>query len=272
MSGNRLYIIGNGFDRHHGLPCGYADFRAWLQGNKADAFRKLNRIYGECKSDKWSDFEANLVSFNMVDYPDDVSRADLMKLKTDLQVAYREWSKSIRTPGPESIIDDIDRSALFFTFNYTRTLEDLYGIDEDRIVYLHGSVDNGSLVFGNDSMGDGVSDYALENACEIGMDADLYLDMVHVKMSQEFADEFRKPVAKIIEKHRYDIESLAGIEEMIVLGFSYSKIDMPYLERIIEVIGDDIKVTFGYHTMEDANNASACAAALGLGYCKLVEF
>ena len=23
---HRLYVIGNGFDLHHGLPCGYADF------------------------------------------------------------------------------------------------------------------------------------------------------------------------------------------------------------------------------------------------------
>lgn len=41
-----------------------------------------------------------------------------------------------------------------------------------------------------------------------------------------------KPVAKIIDEHKRDFEALAGIEELIVLGFSYSEIDMSYLEKI----------------------------------------
>ena len=32
-------------------------------------YRSLNRIYGESKSDKWCDFEANFVGFNLDDYP-----------------------------------------------------------------------------------------------------------------------------------------------------------------------------------------------------------
>ncbi len=201
-----------------------------------------------------------------------MTRLDLQKLKCELNNALGEWSKTIGIPEPESIIDDIDRSALFFTFNYTRTLEDLYGIDESRVVHLHGSVGNNVFVFGHGSMGDGVSDYALQDARNIRMDADLYKDMVHIKMSQEFADVFRKPVGEIMEKYKSDFEMLTGIEEMIVLGFSYSEIDLPYLKRIIEVTGDDINGTFGYHTMEDGNNALACAAELGLSYCKLVKF
>jgi hypothetical protein len=32
----KLYVIGNGFDLHHGMPCGYVDFIAWLQGRSGD--------------------------------------------------------------------------------------------------------------------------------------------------------------------------------------------------------------------------------------------
>ncbi|MBR6755416.1 MAG: hypothetical protein IKM15_00470, partial [Peptococcaceae bacterium] len=28
----KLYIIGNGFDLHHGLPTSYADYKKFLQG------------------------------------------------------------------------------------------------------------------------------------------------------------------------------------------------------------------------------------------------
>ena len=268
----KLYVIGNGFDMHHGLPCGYADFRGWLQVNKPEVHCELIRLYGESDSDLWSDFEKGLSCFDLDNYPDDVKRAELVKLKDGLNEAFGAWIKTIEVPKKETFIDGLDRNAVFFTFNYTRTLEDFYGINESRVVHLHGSVDGSNFVFGHDSMGDGVSDYALEDAREIGMDADLYMDMVHVKMSGEFSDVFRKPVTEVMERHRKNFEALAGIEEMAVLGFSYSDIDMPYLRRIIEVTGDDIKVTLGYHTFWDANHALAFAEALGFCNTTLVEF
>lgn len=221
-SPRKLYVIGNGFDLHHGLPCGYADFKAWLQGNRPDVCHHLNRLYGECDENNWCDFEDSLAGFNLDDYPDNVTREELLQLKVRLHEALVAWTKTIGVPASETAIDDIDRDAVFFTFNYTRTLEDFYGIGEDRMVHLHGSVDGGNLVFGHDSMGDGVTDENLKEARRMRMDADVYRDMVHVKMSQEFSDVFRKPVAEIMEKLRSDFEVLSGIEEMIVLGVSYS--------------------------------------------------
>ena len=271
-STRKLYVIGNGFDKHHGLPCGYADFRVWLRGNRSDVHRELIRLYGESDSDLWSDFEKGLSCFDLDNYPDDVKREELVQLKDGLNEAFGAWVKTIGAPGKETAIEDIDKSAVFFTFNYTRTLEDFYGIDESRIVHLHGVVDNGGFIYGHDSMGDGVSDYALEDARETGMDADLYMDMVHVKMSGEFFDVFRKPIAEVVERHRNDFETLAGIEEMIVLGVSYSEIDKPYFERIIEVTGDGIKVKLGHHTLWDANHALALDDALGFCDTTLVEF
>ena len=271
-SPHKLYVIGNGFDMHHGLPCGYAHFRAWLQVNRPEVHRGLIRLYGESDSDLWSDFEKGLSCFDLDNYPDEVTRAELVKLEDGLNEAFDVWVKTIGLPKKETLIDGLDRDAMFFTFNYTRTLEDFYGIDEDRIVHLHSCVDGSNFVFGHDSLGDGVSDYALEDACEIGMDADLYMDMVHVKMSGEFSDVIRKPVSEVMERYRNDFEALAGIEEMIVLGFSYSDIDKPYFERIIEATGDDIKVTLGHHTFWDANHALAFAEALGLCNTTLVEF
>ena len=52
-SPRKLYVIGNGFDLHHGLPCGYADFKAWLQGNRPDVCHHLNRLYGDCDENNW---------------------------------------------------------------------------------------------------------------------------------------------------------------------------------------------------------------------------
>ena len=149
-SPRKLYVIGNGFDLHHGLPCGYADFRAWLQVNRPDVHRELIRLYGESDSDLWRDFEKGLSCFDLDNYPNDVKRADLVKLKDGLNEAFGGWVKTIGAPGKEKAIEDIDKSAVFFTFNYTRTLEDFYGIDESRVVHLHGVVDNGGFIYGHD--------------------------------------------------------------------------------------------------------------------------
>ena len=267
----KLYVIGNGFDLHHGLPCGYADFRAWLRGNRPDVHRELIRLYGESESDLWSDFEKGLSCFDLDNYPDNVKRAELAKLKDGLNEALGAWVQTIGVPEKGSEIEDIDKSAVFFTFNHTRTLEDFYGIDESRVVHLHGLVDNGGFIYGHDRSPNDMDDEDIESQrCDLG--PDLFADLVYVKMSWEFADVFKKPVAEIIDEHRSDFEALAGIEEMIVLGFSYSDIDMPYLRRIIEVTGDDIKATLGYHTSWDSNHALACSDALRVSECRIVEF
>lgn len=117
-----------------------------------------------------------------------------------------------------------------------------------------------------------MKDEELNEARRMRMDADVYRDLLHMKLSQEFADVFRKPVAEVIDKHGSDFDALVGIGEMIALGVSYSDIDMPYFERIVKVTGDDIKVTHGHHTFGDGNHALALAAKLGFCNTTLMEF
>lgn len=46
MSYSELYIIGNGFDRAHGMPTCYGDFRRWmLQNNRFDFIHELQSAY-----------------------------------------------------------------------------------------------------------------------------------------------------------------------------------------------------------------------------------
>ena len=138
-------------------------------------------------------------------------------------------------------------------------------------MHLHGLTDNGGFIYGHDRFPNDMDDEDIESQRR-DLGPDLFADLVYMKMSREFADVFKKPVAEIIDEHRSDFEALAGIKEMIVLGFSYSDIDRPYFERIIEVAGDEIKVTLGYHTFWDSNHALAFDDALGFCNTRLVEF
>ena len=94
----KLYVIGNGFDLHHGMPCGYVDFIAWLQENRHEVYNGLNRIYGDCSGNNWSDFENSLRGFNLDDYPDNVTRDGLMQLKAGLNETLLAWVKTIGMP------------------------------------------------------------------------------------------------------------------------------------------------------------------------------
>ena len=57
-----------------------------------------------------------------------------------------------------------------------------------------------------------------------------------------------------------------------MLGFSYSKIDLPYLREIFEVTGKDINVEFGWHNCKDNKNAETFKKEMGLTNSKLVLF
>lgn len=58
MFDNVLYVIGNGFDCHHGVKSSYCHFRDWLQKNNSELFNLYETV---CEYDAlWSDFERGM--------------------------------------------------------------------------------------------------------------------------------------------------------------------------------------------------------------------
>lgn len=41
MTNKRLYVVGNGFDRHHGLPTGYTDFCRYVKETDNELYEFL---------------------------------------------------------------------------------------------------------------------------------------------------------------------------------------------------------------------------------------
>lgn len=59
---NVLYILGNGFDLHHGILSSYGSMAIWLRTHNYDLYDKLSEI---CNVDfLWSDFERALAHVN----------------------------------------------------------------------------------------------------------------------------------------------------------------------------------------------------------------
>ena len=53
-----LYIVGNGFDIHHGVKSRYSDFKDYVQANGSDLYDTLEKYFNT--DELWSDFEETL--------------------------------------------------------------------------------------------------------------------------------------------------------------------------------------------------------------------
>lgn len=164
---NKLFIIGNGFDNAHDLPTRFdPDFKNITKKYEQDNFWEL---YQSREDDIWSDFE-NLLScpdFNFLGEifngyePDYLSDRESDRNSIIVQVglngklrdALYEFANAAdnqlrHTRAEESIAQLIDPDGYYITFNYTHTLENVYGIPNEHILHIHGEVGKNNLELG----------------------------------------------------------------------------------------------------------------------------
>jgi hypothetical protein len=161
-----LYIIGNGFDLWHRLRTGYGEFYEYAKSTLDEAER-----YFDCGDiDRpWSDFESSLGTYNWQELFDEWNFTDptsesfkvseTYSLGDELNERADELHSSIKECFCEWV-NEIDESmaskqmvfepeARFISFNYTATLELVYGIDDSRILHIHGKAERDDIIFGH---------------------------------------------------------------------------------------------------------------------------
>ena len=270
-----LYIIGNGFDLHHGINSSYHNFMDWLNDNHCDVMWKVDEIYGICDDEWWSDFENQLASLDAIRYSSEIAfenRPDLTsdhcdrmwndaeievenqleELYTAIRKCFHKWIQQLKSPLEAKKIDLISRNSVFIIFNYTKTLENLYGINQHNIFHIHGCVDeNEDFILGH-----GKSYEELKNINTIAMLespdnrsikelAEFYEEhadegqMLHEQLAEDAAirgvASQRKPVNELIKKNKNFFNSLFDISYVHVYGMSFSEVDMPYLKHILSI-------------------------------------
>ena len=262
---NTLYIIGNGFDLNHGLKTSYLDFKKNYAMSKPALWRVLEKFYGNrLKKDLWwSNFEKML---GEVDYQHLANSRNGGALghkvledffSYNLRFWFGDWIKGINQREIRNISsakrNDVIVDALFFTFNYTTLLEDVYQIDIDNIWHIHGSVlnlkdDERSLVVGHDS------DLGQLMRLEETQEAQKVLSSQYINDVNAEVGKGAKNVKMRVEKYANEfIERYSDIKHYIIMGFSLNEIDKPYMEEIIKVNRniDAADWTFYYHKDEE---------------------
>lgn len=195
----------------------------------------------------WHDFENRLGTFDWQSFyeehdntdvsSDDFKPSDVYGLEdeltersSDLVEAIRnhfeEWVAEIDISGASKQIY-FERTARFFSFNYTSTLQEIYEIPETDVFHAHGRAGKTELLFG----------HGVQMIEEPELDSEsgesnrtMFSDAEGAAKSPLYA--FKKPVDEIIEKHRAYFASLEDITEVVVIGHSLNEVDLPYFQAI----------------------------------------
>ena len=247
-----LYIIGNGFDLHHGLNTSYKNFRDNVVLKAPNLWKQLIDIYGDdvTKDMWWSDFEAKLadINYNHLLNSDNGVAMGGMKVQNfltgQLPPLFGKWIKSITLKNAPEKQLDIDKDALFFTFNYSLVLEKIYKVNKDNIWHIHNSIEEvDKIIVGHDSdLNTLISNYNLNRGNK------QYNSWI-VDNIIPFAAEGAKDVEKRIADNMENFNKYSNIKHIISMGFSFNKIDMPYVKPIISSNTNkkNIDLTIYYH-------------------------
>lgn len=239
---DKLYIIGNGFDQHHGLNTSYANFRNYVRRRNAGVWKLLCEIYGEKLYDDmwWNNFEERLgkVDYNSLAKSPNGNALGFSKvknlLKSQLPIFFGNWISKLPRNIEKDPKLDIDTTAFFFTFNYTMTLEELYNVPTENIWHIHRSLNDFrrgiNPIVGHDSNAGQLLSFYIKQRELAPNIFPTFADNIN----RELANGAKK-VKEIIQESKQRFYQYTDIKHFFIMGFSMNNIDMPYIQEIINV-------------------------------------
>lgn len=293
----KLFVIGNGFDIGHGIRCKYSHFHEYLNAKREDILEVMCKFYYTGKdSELWSDFETSLerdinydslseiIGENSPNFGSDDFRdgdwydaqiyieQECDELLEMVRSGFEQWITSLEISEVKKKYD-LDRSALYITFNYTDVLEKIYNIPLSNILHIHNKVGE-ELIFGH---GKSLDDFNVEKALYGDENALLSYDedgnvesnaVGHEQFAENavcaFYDKMRKPTDQILNNQTNFFSRLFDVEEVVVLGHSYNDIDLLYFKKIAQSTNINTKWTLSYFTDKDKIAAEKIMNSLGI--------
>lgn len=288
-----LYIIGNGFDLHHKLDTWYSTFGLFLKDKHSEIYDYFIKYFGfsdlyeddaeSLKDQLWSHFEANLAKLDIDEVldehaefsanpgSDDFSDGDwdtiaiyVSQIKDDLTIKMLDLFKQFILKVEyldESSLDilNISSDAIFFNFNYSKSLEYYYKISQSKILYIHNRAESDDrLILGHgldpknfqrkeEKPPEGLTEEELDQWRESQSDAfDYSIERGRDELIDYFTKSF-KATSKLIKKNRLFFKSLKMIDKVFVLGHSLADVDKEYFDEIIKSIDGKVVWIVSYY-------------------------
>ena len=284
----RLYVVGNGFDLHHGIKSHYSDFRNWLYMKGNSRLIGLMDVFFSNTTNFWSDVETALGDYReegivgfcepsnsedfKYDHPtqwqagveDSISFIfnDAME---EFRTAFNEWVRCIKVNDAAADLG-IPIGSKYLTFNYTDTLETVYKVPAENVLHIHGNRlrSDDEMIIGHNKHYDADTPYGDDSILLPYQNA--YSEVIKIM------NEWVKDSESIIEANTHFFQSLNCCSTVIVMGYSYNEIDVPYLRKIFDSVVSNCRWILYYYSIDDLLKAKNTASVLGLrNYC-LKEF
>ena len=271
MANHCLYIIGNGFDRFHGLQTSYFDFGNYIKSHDQEFYKHLTNWYptfidnqNKCIFSLWADYENGLkeidqellwqyINDNLTQYGDDnwgdednhrvqyIIQSLVDDITTKLKNYLVTWICSIDVLTASKRLQ-LDADAIYFTFNYTKTLESYYKIPSEQVIHIHGTTDNSASI---------ITGHNLKLLPPVNDFDDFRLYECEKIIHNNYFHETFKPVEVIIQSHKKFFCSLNKISEITIIGHSINEIDLPYYKVIQSKVSDDTTWKISFINSED---------------------
>lgn len=276
IANDTLVIIGNGFDLAHGIESSYWHFREWLCtngkrqlvdmmdtffSNQRDVWSGIEQALGEydeeaildyCRPDEEFDWDHSLSASARVE---DSPMAIFQPVLEEFKEVFHDWVDSIEITGIEKLYT-LDPACRYLTFNYTETLESEYGIPECHIAHIHGSrLCNDEYVVGHSNPRDPNDPW---------VDDGLIFEQKAQENIITWMNDLTKDYARNIASHRDFFNGLTDIKQVITYGHSMGKVDWPYFEEIIKIVGVNVPWHVSCFSADDKSNTHAFHGHFGL--------
>lgn len=285
LKNQRLYIIGNGFDLHHGLETRYSDFGEYLEQTDSKLYHRIQELFHN--DELWSDFEATLAELDYDSLMEDAGEFltsiaaedwnegdnhgyqeeihdNVQLITVNLMKSFARWINQIDFPnkvGDKKLT--IEPESLFVTFNYTNTLERYYSVLPNRILYIHGKSDgvDSALVLGHG-----------RNLTELGIrkpsDGDSNEEDFRIQEGDALINAYfkntQKDTRQVIRRSESFLTQLSSIREIYVLGHSMADVDMPYFEELVRRVSSRVNWVVSYHADEERVRKMEVLKKLGI--------
>ena len=292
-----LYIIGNGFDLHHGLDTWYSSFGLFIKKDEYEIYDVFIEYYGfgdldendkeSLKDPLWSDFESSLAQMDgellldnhaehIPNYGSDDFRdrdrydiqiyiQDIVEKATlKMRQAFESFIQKVEYPNVSSTEHlNLEKDALYLSFNYTDTLERYYQVERTNIEYIHNKAgEEPNLILGH-----GIDPKEFEKKEEIPPEDPEERERWEEMMSDNYdysvelgKDEVRsyflksfKPTKDVLEKKISFFNRLTKIRKVFVLGHSLSEVDRDYFDQVIHSISKNSIWVVSYYNPNERN-------------------
>lgn len=244
----------------------------------------ITRVIDSCGGDEWKDLEYYLgaalfdaLHYDLDKVPWDGSDKETMRavynnenLSSNMRQTFVrikslfcDWVQEklanldLNGVKKDTVADVLKNGDGFLNFNYTRTLEEVYGINSNLICHIHGQVGDSPerICFGH-----GDDESVPEWADSLGADSNL----------TELKRELQKDTRRALKLHEHFFENMNEIETIHSFGFGFADVDMYYIEEISKRI--DLSKAIWYLNKHDNKGTEKRRKLERMGFCVDVDY